>query len=189
MKYLNLSSLFFILILASCHSSEVVLRGSKASQCQQLESEKTVRFSEMTDSLTKPVHTSSTQLTNKLVVVNCQPTVITPNFYSKNSGPPQKVGQSIKPNIHNIKASHSFDQEKAQAALKKTQQHAQGIAGNIGRSFAVVGLVFIVVGILLLLIGGLIIDTLGALALAFGFVFLLVWLVLAILQGLFDVIL
>jgi hypothetical protein len=45
------------------------------------------------------------------------------------------------------------------------------------------------VGLVLLLIGGLIIDTLGALALAFGFVFLIVWLVLAILQGLFDVIL
>jgi hypothetical protein len=41
----------------------------------------------------------------------------------------------------------------------------------------------------LLLAGGLIIDTLAALAIAFGFVFILIWLVLAILQGLFDVIL
>jgi hypothetical protein len=41
----------------------------------------------------------------------------------------------------------------------------------------------------LFLIGGLIIDTLGALFIAFGFLFLLIWLVLAVLQGLFDVIL
>jgi hypothetical protein len=189
MKYLNLSSLIFILILASCHSSEVVLRGSKASQSQQLVSENTVSFSKMSDSLAKPIHASSTQFTNKLVVDNCQPTLITPNIYSKNESQPQKVGQSIQPNIHTKKPSLSFDLEKTQASLQKARQHSPGIAGNIGHSFAIVGLVFIVVGLLLLLIGGLIIDTLGALALAFGFVFLLVWLVLAILQGLFDVIL
>jgi Flp pilus assembly protein TadB len=143
----------------------------------------------MSDSLSKPIHASSTQLTTKLVVENLQPTLTTPNFYSKNEDLSQKVGQSIKPNIHTKNPSLSFDLEKAQASLKKARQHSPGIAGNIGHSFAVVGLVFIVVGLLLLLIGGLIIDTLGALALAFGFVFLLVWLDLAILQGLFDVIL
>lgn len=189
MKYLNLSSLIFILILASCHSSEVVLRGSKASQCQQLASENKVSIPEMSDSLAKPIHASSTQLTNKLVVDNCQPTLITPEVYSKNEGQPGKDGQSIKPAIRAKNTSLLFGQEKAQASLKKTQQQAHGIASNIGYSFAVVGLIFIIVGLVLLLIGGLIIDTLGALALAFGFVFLIVWLVLAILQGLFDVIL
>ena len=39
------------------------------------------------------------------------------------------------------------------------------------------------------LLGGLIINTLGAIFLAFGTVFLLIWLVLAIIQVLFDVIL
>ena len=143
----------------------------------------------MSDSLAKPIHASSTQLTNKLVVDNCQPTLITPEVYSKNEGQPGKDGQSIKPAIRAKNTSLLFGQEKAQASLKKTRQQAHGIASNIGYSFAVVGLIFIIVGLVLLLIGGLIIDTLGALALAFGFVFLIVWLVLAILQGLFDVIL
>jgi Flp pilus assembly protein TadB len=82
---------------------------------------------------------------------------------------------------------------KQHAAARPTANHKMpkhpGFFSNIGYSFGVVGLVFIIVGIVLLLIGGLIIDTLAALAIAFGFVFILIWLVLAILQGLFDVIL
>jgi hypothetical protein len=194
MKHLNLYRLFiFFFFLASCHSTEVVLRKSKAQG--------------ITDYSQKPENNDNTPTSIKQEEAKPELSKITPLQEEVNTLQNQIIRTeevqdytAITPNIskrHNLNNTSSNPRIQYQtthytpnaSTQKIYKQQSSGFLGGIGRSFGVVGLVFILVGLVLFLIGGLIIDTLGAIFLAFGTVFLLIWLVLAIIQVLFDVIL
>lgn len=192
MKYLNLSSLFiFFFFLASCHSTEVVLRKSKVHAMAESEQElenNTLTYTNQ--EAFKPEIAKIAPLQEKVNhPVNQDFHTEQKNAYtysSINISKQQKASMVTSPT--DIK--HHKNQYTPNASTKKiSKQPSNGFFGGIGRSFGVVGLVLFVVGLILFLIGGLIVDTLGAIFLAFGLVFLLIWLVLAILQVLFDVIL
>jgi hypothetical protein len=187
MRYLSLFSFTAaLMLLASCHSSDVALRHSRIRTC----------ISEELPSQTSQKEIIEAQPTATITAVGDASTVVqtieTPRTVSAPST------KHLLPNhIKSISVKQQTNQTKntakQHAAARPTANHKMskhpGFFNNIGYSFGVVGLVFIIAGVVLLLIGGLIIDTLAALAIAFGFVFILIWLVLAILQGLFDVIL
>lgn len=188
MRSLNLFSIFTTLILlASCHSSDVALRHSRIRtfvtdepqrtehQIEVLESQSTLSTSAKTDSTTQ-LQANAIQSTAESVYK-----LLLPITHKQGLNTQQKQHEQLT-------APHKSRPHTATAAAKQSTKH-YGLFGHIGHSFCVVGLVFIIAGIVLVLIGGIIIDTLAALAIAFGFVFILIWLVLAILQGLFDVIL
>jgi hypothetical protein len=192
MKYQNLSSLFiFFFILASCHSTEVVLRKSKVHAMAEPEQELENNTPTYTNKEAfQPEISKIAPLQEKVnPPVNQDFHTEQKNAYTYrtiNISKQQKANLATSPT--HIK--HQNNQYIPNASTKKiSKQPSNGFFGGIGQSFGVVGLVFIVVGLILFLIGGLIIDTLGAVFLAFGLVFLLIWLVLAIIQGLFDVIL
>jgi hypothetical protein len=187
MKYLNLFSIFTALVLlASCRTSDVALRHSKIHPAPSEHSINASR-SEETTTLTTP-NTPITQVQDassldQAETANSVAAVSTKTLQSFQNSP-----ISAKPKIGHAKnAANQNSAARATANHKMLKQN--GFVGNIGYSFGIVGLVFIIVGLVLFLVGGLIIDTLAAVAIAFGFVFILIWLVLAILQGLFDVIL
>lgn len=200
MKFLNLSSLFVLIILiSSCHSTEVSLRGSKVQDLAL--SEQNIETETSTYTITEPeiVAPSSSENTphQEVNTLTDQPNdAVVKDDYTPNS---QKIGHT--PTVHTSSKTANnnslrpenklqFNHSKNHASTRKNlTPPSKGVFGSVGHSFGVVGIVFIFVGLILFLIGGMLIDTLGALFLGFGLVFLLIWLVLAVLQGLFDVIL
>ena len=186
MRYLSLFSFTVaLMLLASCHSSDVALRHSRIRTCISEELHTQALQKEITEA----------QPTASITAVAEASTLLQATETNSLSTPSKKLLLPIQATP--IASKHKADNLK-NAAPKKAAFNAnskiqklekKGIVGQISYSFGVVGLVFIIAGVVLLLIGGLIIDTLAALAIAFGFVFILIWLVLAILQGLFDVIL
>ena len=200
MKYLNLSSLFVLFVLlSSCYSTDVFLRGSKGQELphaeQNIETE-TSTFTKAEQELVAP-NTSTNTPHQEVNTLTDQPNdaVVKGNYtpISQRSGNAPTVHTSSKSaNNYSVKpeVQPQFNHSKSHAiANKHLRAHSKGFFGSVGHSFGVVGVVFIFVGLILFLIGGMLIDTLGALFLGFGLVFLLIWLVLAVLQGLFDVIL
>ena len=193
MKYLNLSSLFiFFFFLASCHSTEVVLRKSKvgimAESKQELETESSPNISSRKEE-TILIKTEISSVQDGPTIKDQPTESVIKSAYTSVS---EKIRNAQSVSIHSAKPDIKNQRaySKLNATTKKhATQHSKGVFGSVGYSFGVVGLVFLIVGVVLFLIGGLIIDTLGALFIAFGFLFLLIWLVLAVLQGLFDVIL
>ncbi|MEY3099450.1 MAG: hypothetical protein RIS63_338 [Bacteroidota bacterium] len=194
MKYLNLSRLFiFFFFLASCHSTEVVLRKSKAKGMNvysQKPENKDITHTNIRQEEAKPELSKIAPLQEKMTtLLNQDLKTERKNTYTNVS---EKISRHQKVNIVSSPPHIKYLTlpNTPNASTKKiSKQQSNGFFGGIGRSFGVVGLVFILVGLVLFLIGGLIIDTLGAIFLAFGTVFLLIWLVLAIIQVLFDVIL
>ena len=199
MKYLNLSSLFVLFVLlSSCYSTDVFLRGSKGQELPH--SEQNIETETSTYTITEPeeVAPSTSKNTPGLEVntLTDQPNdaVVKDNYtpFSQKSGNAPTAHTSSKTtNNNSVKSEikYQFNHSKTHATPSKHLKPSKGVFGSVGHSFGVVGIVFIFVGLILFLIGGILIDTLGALFLGFGLVFLLIWLVLAILQGLFDVIL
>jgi hypothetical protein len=186
MKYLNPYSFFAALILlASCHSSDVALRHSRIRSC--MSEDIRVQTAQKENHETSPKDTIILNAATATLIASVKPKTV--------SAASTKTLQSLQnpPISAKQQTNQTKNAAKQYAAARSTANHKMlkqpGFFGNIGYSFGVVGIVFIVIGLVLLLIGGLIIDTLAALAIAFGFVFILIWLVLAILQGLFDVIL
>ncbi len=200
MKYLNLSSLFVLFVLlSSCYSTDVFLRGSKGQELPH--SEQNIETETSTYTITEPeiIAPSSSENTphQEVNTLTDQPNdVVIKDDYTPIS---QKCGNA--PTVHTSSKTTNNNSEKSEIKLQfnHLKNHAstrnnltppsKGVFGSVGHSFGVVGIVFIFVGLILFLIGGLLIDTLGALFLGFGLVFLLIWLVFAVLQGLFDVIL
>ena len=187
MKYLNLFSIFTALVLlASCRTSDVALRHSKIHPVPSEHSINASR-SEETTTLATP-NTPITQVQDASSLDQAEKANNVAAASTKTLQSSQNAPISAKPKIG--QAKNSANQNSATRATRKHKMLKQnGFVGKVGYSFGVVGIIFIIIGLVLLLIGGLIIDTLAALAIAFGFVFILIWLVLAILQGLFDVIL
>ena len=193
MKFLNLSSLFVLIVLTySCHSTEVSLRGSKVQELPLSAQEVEKDASAFTNSKKEETALIKAEFTPIQKVL---PSIeqFTPSLLkNKDTKTLQKRENALT--VHNSSFTSEFKKQptrlKPIAKASKTNIHpSKGVFGNVGHSFGVVGVVFIFVGLILFLIGGLLIDTLGALFLGFGLVFLLIWLVLAVLQGLFDVIL
>lgn len=193
MKYLNLSSLFVLIVLfSSCHSTEVSLRGSKVQeldeQAQDIETDG-FTFTNSKQKVVGPIESKITPI-NEVIILKNQPIeTIANNGYTNVS---QKLRNHHSFNIPFKKTDikHQDIHPNTRTTANSTSvRHSNGMFGSVGHSFGVVGIVFIFVGLILFLIGGMLIDTLGALFLGFGLVFLLIWLVLAVLQGLFDVIL
>lgn len=199
MKYLNLSSLLVLFVLlSSCYSTDVFLRGSKGQELPHSEQNIETESSTFTNADPEEVAPSSSENTphQKVNTLTDQPNdAVVKDDYTPIS---QKIGNaptihtssktannnSVKPEI-----KYQFNHSKTHATPSKHLKPSKGVFSSVGHSFGVVGIVFIFVGLILFLIGGMLIDTLGALFLGFGLVFLLIWLVLAVLQGLFDVIL
>ena len=194
MKHLNLSRHFiFFFLSASCHSTEVVLRKSKAqgiTDYSQKPENNDIIHTNINQEAAKHELSKITPLQeNKTTLLNQDFKTEKKNTYSIVSENISKL-QKVNNTSSNQRIQHQTTHYTPNASAKKIyKQHSNGFFGGIGRSFGVVGLVFIVVGLVLFLLGGLIINTLGAIFLAFGTVFLLIWLVLAIIQVLFDVIL
>ena len=187
MRYLSLFSFTAALILlASCHSSDVALRHSRIRTCISEELQTKVSQKEIIDAQPVTAITKTAEASTLLQAIETPKTLSAPS--TKQLLPSHNNSISEKQQINQTKNTAKQHPAARPTANHKIPKHP-GFFSNIGYSFGVVGLVFIIVGIVLLLIGGLIIDTLAALAIAFGFVFILIWLVLAILQGLFDVIL
>jgi len=188
MKYLNLFSIFTALVLlASCRTSDVALRHSKIHPAPSEHSINASRSEETTETLATP-NTPITQVQDASSLDQAEKANSVAAVSTKTLQSFQNSPISAKPKIGHAKnAANQNSAARATANHKMLKQN--GFVGNIGYSFGIVGLVFIIIGLVLFLVGGLIIDTLAALAIAFGFVFILIWLVLAILQGLFDVIL
>jgi hypothetical protein len=185
MRYLSLFSFAAALVLlASCHSSDVALRHSRIRTCISEEllitSLEEITEVQPTATITAVAEASTLIQTTEILPVSAAT--------KKQLLPSHGKSISVKQQTNQTKNTAKQHTAARPTANHKMPKHA-GFFSNIGYSFGVVGLVFIIVGLVLLLIGGLIIDTLAALAIAFGFVFILIWLVLAILQGLFDVIL
>jgi Flp pilus assembly protein TadB len=186
MRYLSLFSFAAALVLlASCHSSDVALRHSRIRTCisEELHTQalqKEITEVQPTATITAVAEASTLIQTTEILPVSAAT--------KKQLLPSHGKSISVKQQTNQTKNTAKQHTAARPTANHKMPKHA-GFFSNIGYSFGVVGLVFIIVGLVLLLIGGLIIDTLAALAIAFGFVFILIWLVLAILQGLFDVIL
>ena len=194
MKHLSLSRLFiFFFLLASCHSTEVVLRKSKAQgitdYSQKPENNDTIHTNISQEAVKHELSKITLLQENKTTLQNQNIrtedkqdyTHVTPNISKQHNPNNASSNQRIQ---------HQTTHNTPNASAKKIyKQQSYGFFGGIGRSFGVVGLVFILVGLVLFILGGLIINTLGAIFLAFGTVFLLIWLVLAIIQVLFDVIL
>jgi hypothetical protein len=174
------------MLLASCHSSDVALRHSRIRTCISEELHTQALQKEITEAQPTASITAVADASTVVQTIETPRTVSAPS--TKHLLPNHIKSISVKQQTNQTKNT-----AKQQTAARPTANHKMpkhpGFFNNIGYSFGLVGLVFIIVGIVLLLIGGLIIDTLAALAIAFGFVFILIWLVLAILQGLFDVIL
>lgn len=193
MKFLNLSSLFILIILiSSCHSTEVSLRGSKVQDLalseQDIETDAST-FTNFKKEEAALLKTETTPFQEVLPpIAQYTPSVLK---HKETQISPKDENTQItltSSKTAGFKQQHSHFRPQAKAS--KTSKHpSKGVFGSVGHSFGVVGIVFIFVGLILFLIGGLIIDTLGALFLGFGLVFLLIWLVFAVLQGLFDVIL
>lgn len=200
MKYLNLSSLFVLIVfISSCHSTEVSLRGSKVQVLPHSQQDIKTEACTFTNAEPELVAPSSSENTphQEVYTLTDQPNdVVLKDDYtpiSQRSGNAPAVHISSKTANNNSIKSESklqFNHSKTHANTNKNlTPPSKGVFGNVGHSFGVVGIVFIFIGLILILIGGMLIDTLGALFLGFGLVFLLIWLVLAVLQGLFDVIL
>ena len=193
MKYLNLFSIFTALvILASCHTSDVALRHSKIHPAPSEHSINASRSEETIETLATPntpitqvQDASSLDQAEKANNVAAASTKRLPSLENA----PISAKQETKQSKYAAKPYAAAQNSTARATANHKMLQQNGFVGNVGYSFGVVGIVFIIIGLVLLLIGGLIIDTLAALAIAFGLVFILIWLVLAILQGLFDVIL
>lgn len=184
MKYLNPFSFFTALVLlASCHSSDVVLRHSKTNSCLSEDIHVQTAQNENIKASTKDTLIFNTEAPSLVASVKAVSTAYTKTLQSFS-----KTATSAKQQTN--QAKHPA---KQYATAGTTANHKipklGGFVGNVGFSFGVVGLVFIIVGLVLFIVGGLIIDTLAAVAIGFGFVFILIWLVLAIVQKLFDVIL
>lgn len=186
MRYLSLFSFTVaLMLLASCHSSDVALRHSRIRTCISEELHTQALQNEITEA--QPT-ASITAVAEASTLVEATETHSVTAPSTKQLLPNQAASIASKHKADNLK--NAAPKKAAFNANSKIQKlEKKGIVGQISYSFGVVGLVFIIAGVVLLLIGGLIIDTLAALAIAFGFVFILIWLVLAILQGLFDVIL
>lgn len=194
MRYLSLFSFIAALILlASCHSSDVALRHSRIRSCH---TEEMIALSSQKELIEDSASTNPSHLLAPFhTTIAPSEQMVLSIAQTKKSRPAAQLTPKTENNQY---STHPLSKKSKDAAVVQTSPRAStqlqskpynGVFGHIGHSFGVVGLVFIIVGVVLLLIGGLIIDTLGALAIAFGFVFILIWLVLAILQGLFDVIL
>ncbi|MCF8202330.1 MAG: hypothetical protein K9J18_04500 [Crocinitomicaceae bacterium] len=187
MRYLSLFSFTVaLMLLASCHSSDVALRHSRIRTCISEELHTQALQNEITEAQPTASITAVAKASTHVEATETPKTLSAPS--TKQLLPNHAASIASKHKADNLK--NAAPKKAAFNANSKIQKlEKKGIVGQISYSFGVVGLVFIIVGIVLLLIGGLIIDTLAALAIAFGFVFILIWLVLAILQGLFDVIL
>ena len=200
MKYLNLSSLFVLFILlSSCYSTDVLLRGSKVQELPHAEQNIETESNTFTNAELELVAPSTSKNTPhqevNIFTDQTNDAVVTRDYtpISQKSRKAQTTQASSKSaNYNSVKheVQPQYNHSKSHAtANHHLRAHSKGFFGNIGHSFGVVGVIFIFVGLILFLIGGILIDTLGALFLGFGLVFLLIWLVLAVLQGLFDVIL
>jgi hypothetical protein len=186
MRYLSLFSFTAALILlSSCHSSDVALRHSRIRTCH---TEEMIALSSQKELIEAQPTATITAVEEASTLVQATETHSGLAPSKKQLLPSQAAPIDSKQRTEQLK---NLTPKRADVNANSNLQilEKKGVVGQISYSFGVVGLVFIVVGVVLLLIGGLIIDTLGALAIAFGFVFILIWLVLAILQGLFDVIL
>ena len=192
MKFLSLCNfLLMITLLTACSSPELILRHSKVKKYTTLVDTSTQEALALTLTPSKipntisptntvqstnPSDDSSSAVAEKKLIIPEEKLLFKQKQYK------QRADQNLK---HVIQSTY----QQAKAVAHKQKQKVNGIFSGIGNVFKVVGLVFIVVGIILFLIGGIIIDTLGAVCLGFGLLFLLIWLVLIILQGVFDVIL
>jgi hypothetical protein len=187
MRYLSLFSFTVaLMLLESCHSSDVALRHSWIRTCISEELHTKAKQKEITEAQPTASITAVAEASTVVQTIETPRTVSAPS--TKQLLPNQAAPITGKHKADNLKnAAPKKEDFNANSKLQILEK--KGIVGQISYSFGVVGLVFIIAGVVLLLIGGLIIDTLAALAIAFGFVFILIWLVLAILQGLFDVIL
>lgn len=186
MRPLNLFSFTAaLMLLTACHSTDVALRHSRIRTCISEELQTKDSPKEIIEIQPTATNTETAEAST-LVQASETNSFLAPS--KKLLLPNQGVPIASKHHAHNL---NNTTPKKTAVSAKSNVQilEKHGIVGQISYSFGVVGLVFIIIGIVLLLIGGLIIDTLAALAIAFGFVFILIWLVLAILQGLFDVIL
>jgi hypothetical protein len=199
MKYQNLFSLIaLITLISSCHSTEVSLRGSKVQELPHSEQDGETKASTFINSKIEETALITLEITpfqevntldqpNDAIIKKINTPISQKGRNTQTVHTSSKIDQnnSVKPKI-----KLQFNHPKSHATASKNLTHpSKGVFGGVGRSFGVVGVVFIFAGLILFLIGGLLIDTLGALLLGFGLVFLLIWLVLAVLQGLFDVIL
>ncbi len=187
MRSLNLFSIIATLILlASCHSSDVALRHSRIRTCISEELHTNNSSKEIIETQPTAINTETAEASTLVQATETPKTLSAPSTK-------QLLQSHSKSILKKQETNQTKNTAKQHAAARPIANHKMpkhpGFFSNIGYSFGVIGLVFIIVGVVLLLIGGLIIDTLAALAIAFGFVFILIWLVLAILQGLFDVIL
>ena len=168
MRYLSLFSFTAALILlASCHSSDVALRHSRIRTCH---TEEMIALSTQKELIeAQPTATiTAVEQASTLVQTTETNSLLAP---SKNHLlPSQTAPIASKTRTDQLKNSTPKRADvNANSYLQILEK--KGVVGQISYSFGVVGLVFIIAGVVLLLIGGLIIDTLGALAIAFGFVF------------------
>ena len=200
MKYLNQSSLFVLFVLlSSCYSTDVFLRGSKGQELPHSEQNIEIETSTYTITEQEVVAPSSSENTPRQEVntlTDQHNDAVVKDDYTPIS---QKIGNTPTVQTSSKTANNNSARPENKLQFNHSKNHAstrknltppsKGVFGSVGHSFGVVGIVFIFVGLILFLIGGLLIDSLGALFLGFGLVFLLIWLVLAVLQGLFDVIL
>lgn len=182
MKRLSL----FILLLASCHQTDVVLRNSKTQNAFQIEEAQDLSNVKKTEMRATSVLNPTTEHNNPRAQIEGETntSIGTPHdsisHHAENSHHPsvvKKPTQVSKERFININHSRA-----------KTAQ-PNGIVSSTRFFIGVCAVVCLVFGVALFFIGGLLVDTIGALLLAFGLVFVLIWLILSLLQGLFSVIL
>lgn len=193
MKYLKLPSfLLLVLLLTSCHTTEVSLRHSKTYFIGHSAPEHQTNDTE--------ARSLSNEARTALVVAHQTPvsshdsSPLSSPLYQKENNALIEQPNHAEPNTPKARPILHEHHKKSAAELaplsaKKISAKPNGFFSHIGRSFGIGALIFLATGLLFLLIGGPMALTLGAVAFAFGVVFLLIWLVLALLQVLFDVIL
>lgn len=180
-----------VLLLASCHPAEVVLRNSKTHNAFQTEEAQDITVVKRTEKSAAPV---------------LKPTFIQNNPCAKIEGDTNmSIALRHDSNLHYVKellhadnSSHPYLIKPKQISNKPfiNHNHSQakiaqpnGIVSSTRFFIGLCAVVCLVFGVVLFFVGGIIVDTIGALLLAFGLVFVLIWLVLSLLQGLFSVIL
>lgn len=182
MKRLSL----LILLLASCHPTEVVLRNSKTQNAFQIE--------------------EAQDLSNVKKTESRAASVLNPTIAHNNPHAHIEEETNISIGTPHDSISHQSENSYHPSVVRKPRQvskelfinhnHSQvkiaqpnGIVSSTRFFIGLCAVVCLVFAVVLFFIGGIIVDTIGALLLAFGLVFVLIWLILSLLQGLFSVIL
>lgn len=187
MKRLSL----FILLLASCHPTEVMLRKSKTHNAFQTEEAQDITVVKRTEKSAAPVLNPTSVQNNPCVNIEEDTNISIAFLQDSILQHPEDLYHAenlSRPNLRNtIQISNKpfINHNHSQAKIAQPN----GIVSSTRFFIGLCAVVCLVFGVGLFFIGGFIVDTIGALLLAFGLVFVLIWLVLSLLQGLFSVIL